>query len=79
MKPKRTIRFVLFTGEEQGVIGSLAYVEQHKAEMANHLGNITLDLGQGAVTGFDLNGRDDLLNSVTPFATSLAAFWRPHR
>jgi carboxypeptidase Q len=73
MMPKRTIRFVLFTGEEQGVLGSLAYVEQHKAEIANHLGGITLDLGQGAVTGFDLNGRDDLLNSVTPFAMSLVA------
>ncbi|MBL8069200.1 MAG: M20/M25/M40 family metallo-hydrolase [Armatimonadetes bacterium] len=32
-KPKRTIRFILFTGEEQGLFGSRAYVEQHKAEM----------------------------------------------
>ena len=26
-KPRRTIRFVLFTGEEQGLLGSLAYVK----------------------------------------------------
>lgn len=32
-KPKRTIRFVLFTGEEQGLFGSRAYVEAHKAEL----------------------------------------------
>lgn len=32
-KPKRTIRFILFSGEEQGLFGSRAYVEQHKAEM----------------------------------------------
>lgn len=32
-KPKRTIRFVLFSGEEQGLFGSRAYVEQHKDEM----------------------------------------------
>lgn len=32
-KPKRTIRFVLFTGEEQGLLGSRAYVEKHKDEM----------------------------------------------
>src|SRR5207249_5422512 len=36
-RPRRTIRFVLFTGEEQGLDGSFAYVKEHKAEMANHL------------------------------------------
>lgn len=33
-KPNRTIRFVLFTGEEQGLWGSRRYVEMHKDEMA---------------------------------------------
>lgn len=33
-KPKRTIRFILWTGEEQGLLGSLAYVAAHKAEMS---------------------------------------------
>jgi len=33
-KPKRTIRFILWTGEEQGLLGSRAYVEAHRAEMA---------------------------------------------
>jgi len=32
-KPKRTIRFILWTGEEQGLFGSRGYVEAHKAEM----------------------------------------------
>jgi carboxypeptidase Q len=32
-KPKRTIRFVLFTAEEQGLFGSRAYVEKHKDEL----------------------------------------------
>jgi len=31
VKPRRTIRFVLWSGEEQGLIGSMAYVEQHLA------------------------------------------------
>ena len=31
LKPRRTIRFVLWTGEEQGELGSLAYVDQHFA------------------------------------------------
>jgi len=31
-KPKRTIRFVLWAGEEQGLLGSLAYIRQHMVE-----------------------------------------------
>ncbi|MBI1755728.1 MAG: M20/M25/M40 family metallo-hydrolase [Fimbriimonas ginsengisoli] len=31
--PKRTIRFILWSGEEEGLLGSHAYVEAHKAEM----------------------------------------------
>lgn len=31
MKPKRTIRFVLWSGEEQGLLGSRAYIDQHYA------------------------------------------------
>ncbi|BBO24714.1 MAG: hypothetical protein AMXMBFR19_11490 [Chthonomonadaceae bacterium] len=33
-KPKRTIRFVLWTGEEQGLLGSRAYVEMHKDSLS---------------------------------------------
>jgi carboxypeptidase Q len=71
-RPRRTIRFVLFTGEEQGLLGSFAYVKQHKAEMANHLGGLVLDSGQGPVKEFQLGGRDDLLASFRPFAKSIA-------
>lgn len=34
-KPKRTIRFINFTGEEQGLLGSKGYVDLHKDEMTN--------------------------------------------
>lgn len=33
VKPSRTIRFILWGGEEQGLLGSVAYVKQHRAEM----------------------------------------------
>ena len=71
-RPRRTIRFVLFTGEEEGLDGSFAYVKQHQAEMANHLGDLILDAGQGAVKGFQLGGRDDLVEAFEPFAKSLS-------
>lgn len=34
VRPRRTIRFVLWGGEEQGLLGSLAYVTRHRKEMA---------------------------------------------
>jgi carboxypeptidase Q len=73
-KPRRTIRFVLFTGEEQGDDGSFNYVRRHKDEMPNHLAAIILDDGQGPVTGFALGGRNDLIAAVQRFAESLNAF-----
>jgi Zn-dependent M28 family amino/carboxypeptidase len=72
MKPRRTIRFVLFTGEEQGLDGSFAYIKQHKAELGNHLGDLVLDNGQGPVSDFQLGGRDDLVESFEPFSKSIA-------
>jgi len=73
MRPRRTIRFVLFTGEEQGLDGSFAYMKQHQSEMANHLGDLVLDNGQGPVKEFQLGGREDLVASFQPFAHSLSS------
>lgn len=67
-RPRRTIRFVLFTGEEQGLLGSFAYVAQHQSEMANHVGDLVLDEGQGPVKEFQLGGRSDLVEAFEPFA-----------
>jgi carboxypeptidase Q len=73
-KPRRTIRFVLFTGEEEGLLGSLAYVKAHQNEMANYVAALILDFGQGPVIGFQLGGHDDLIPTVKKFAASLQAF-----
>lgn len=60
VKPKRTIRFVLFSGEEQGLHGSRAYVRQHKDEMARTSAALVHDTGTGRVTSFCLQGREKL-------------------
>jgi dipeptidyl aminopeptidase/acylaminoacyl peptidase len=57
MKPRRTIRFVLFTGEEQGLLGSKAYVEKHKDEMARVSACLVDDTGVGKITGIDARHR----------------------
>jgi hypothetical protein len=65
LKPKRTIRFILFSGEEQGLLGSRAYAEAHVAEADSIQAVLVLDNGTGAVTGQALQGR-----------TELAGLWR---
>jgi carboxypeptidase Q len=74
VKPRRTIRFVLFTGEEQGLLGSLAYTKSHRDEMSNHVGAVILDFGQGAVVGLSLGGRKDLIPAVEKFTESVKSF-----
>jgi Zn-dependent M28 family amino/carboxypeptidase len=49
VKPKRTIRFVLFTGEEQGLNGSRAYVKAHTDELPKISGVLVHDSGTGKV------------------------------
>jgi carboxypeptidase Q len=73
-KPRRTLRFVLFTGEEQGLDGSFNYVKMHQSEMANHVAAVILDNGQGPIDALQLGGRDDLVAAVQPFAATLVSF-----
>jgi hypothetical protein len=57
VRPRRTIRFVLFSGEEQGLHGSRAYVQQHKAEMPHTSLCLVHDTGTGKVIGLGTQGR----------------------
>jgi len=47
--PKRTIRFILFSGEEQGEVGSSLYVAQHNNELPKISGILVDDTGTGPV------------------------------
>jgi hypothetical protein len=57
---RRTVRFILFTGEEEGLYGSKAYVQQHKDELPRVSAAIIHDTGTGRVVGLTLQGRDVL-------------------
>jgi len=58
--PRRTIRFILFSGEEQGLLGSRAYAADHAVEADSIQAVLVLDNGTGAITGQALQGRDSL-------------------
>jgi carboxypeptidase Q len=62
--PRRSIRFVLFTGEEQGMLGSWAYARAHRGELNRMVAAVIFDAGVGPVTGYSLGGRKDTLAAV---------------
>jgi len=62
--PRRSIRFVLFTGEEQWMLGSRAYVTAHSAELDNIDAAVIFDAGDGPIAGYSLGGRKDTLAAV---------------
>jgi hypothetical protein len=70
--PRRTVRFVLFTGEEQGMLGSEAYVKRHASEIDRHVAMLTFDTGSGRTTGFYLNGREELRKAVSEALAAVA-------
>ncbi len=79
VKPRRTIRVALWSGEEEGLLGSQAYVKQHfgtfedpKPEYAKFDGYFNIDSGTGRVRGLGVFGPpedgDVLRAAVAPFA-----------
>ncbi len=81
VKPRRTIRIGLWSGEEQGLMGSRGYVAQHfadrsdmelKPEHQELSGYFNLDNGTGKIRGVYLQGNDavrPIFNAwLAPFA-----------
>ena len=63
LKPRRTIRIALWSGEEQGLLGSQSYVRDHfgtfedqKPEFAKFAGYFNLDEGTGQARGMQVFG-----------------------
>jgi len=73
VKPKRTIRFILFTGEEQGLNGSRAYVAAHKDEMSRISGVLVHDTGTGKVLTIGLMHNYGLRETIGRVLYPLAA------
>jgi carboxypeptidase Q len=76
VKPRRTIRLALWAGEEQGLLGSRAYVQKHLAGDANQAARdkfsvyFNLDNGIVPISGFYMEGNE-------PMARIMAAWLKP--
>lgn len=78
LQPKRTVRMVLFDGEEQGLLGSKAYVERHfgtaeapKPEFEGLVAYVNMDAGAGQIRGLSVFGPEgaavQLREALAPF------------
>jgi len=64
--PRRTIRVVLFTNEENGLRGAHAYHAAHGKE--RHVAAIEADSGNGAPLGFGVGGTPEQLAAIQAYA-----------
>jgi hypothetical protein len=74
LKPRRSIRFILFSGEEEGLLGSRAYSRAHRPELDKAAGVIIYDSGTGKTTGFADGGRKDVLDTAKRLIVPLQQF-----
>jgi carboxypeptidase Q len=71
LRPRRTVRVVLWVNEENGGRGGNAYRDQHRAELANHVMMLESDNGVFRPLGFGFSGSDASRQKVRTIATLL--------
>jgi carboxypeptidase Q len=79
LAPRRTIRVVLFTGEEYGLAGAAAYQQQHGGE--HHVAAFETDFGMAAPDAIGV-GSEETARAMAPLLPAFARFgirrFRPH-
>lgn len=71
LHPSRTIRIVVWMGEERGLLGARSYCKEHGAEMTNHFAAIETDSGAGHAMGIAISGDRALAALLRPVAEVL--------
>jgi carboxypeptidase Q len=74
LTPRRSIRFILFSGEEEGLLGSRAYSRAHRPELDKAAGVIIYDSGIGKTTGYSDGGRKDVIETAKRLIAPLQQF-----
>jgi carboxypeptidase Q len=76
LRPKRTIRVVMWTNEENGLAGGNAYRDTHRNQLDNHVLAMESDNGVFRPAGFAFTGSDEafaILQRVVPLLEPIGA------
>jgi carboxypeptidase Q len=71
LRPRRTVRVVMWTNEENGLRGGNAYRDAHRAELENHVLAIESDAGVFEPKGFGFSGSDAAFDLVSQIGALL--------
>jgi carboxypeptidase Q len=71
LRPRRTVRVVLWTNEENGLRGGTAYRDRYRDQLADHVLMLESDAGVFRPTGFGFSGSDAAREQVRGIATLL--------
>jgi len=71
VKPKRTIRVILFAAEEIGLVGAKQYVEKRKGDMTGHVIGAEWDFGVGPIYEMRTGVGKNSLSALHELATYL--------
>ena len=73
-KPKRTIRFVLFGNEENGLLGGNKYADEAKEKAEKHIFALESDAGGFTPRGFGIGGTEEQYQKVFSWKSLLAPY-----
>jgi carboxypeptidase Q len=73
LQPRRTVRVVLFTNEENGLAGGKAYLERHASKLANHVLMFESDSGVLKPHGFGFTGTASARATIQQIASLLSS------
>jgi carboxypeptidase Q len=71
LRPRRTVRVVLFTNEEMGTAGARGYAQAHQAELSRHVAAMEADSGAGRPTGYRVAAAESALATVRSWVQPL--------
>jgi len=72
LRPRRTIRAILYTNEENGLRGGKDYAKRYEKQMPNHVAAIESDLGAAPPIGFGVTAGEGAVAVVSEIAALLA-------
>ena len=78
IKPKRTIRAVMFMNEENGVRGGKKYAELAKTNNENHIAAIESDAGGFSPRGFGIEGKPNQIKQIQHWKNLLEPYGLHH-